>query len=381
MNDKSHFDALVSSLYEASLDPAAWSNSLPEIARQCQADNIHLLVWDPAQPNPLFSLAPGMNEDMEMSYRAYYGAIDPRRLLASQLPIGNWMACNQHFDGRTVDRSEFFQDYLIPGGCRYLLGTHLVRYGNLDVFVGMHRAPGRKPFSAAEIDFTKRITGHFQRAARLWLGTEELRQRAAIGEHAMDSVELGVIATDVSGKVRYANRYADALLRKGRLLRSNRGRLAATEPQDAKRFQAALQDAATTGQGQSLSLGSNERIGRSGYQVAVLPIGSTGPLAGYTTTGKLLVLISNARHRRTPTVQQLMSIFGLSPAEARLTRSLGAGESMDSYAKTNNLSVNTVKTQLKSVFAKTGTTRQAELARQIAIIPAIRGQSREQDDS
>lgn len=372
MNDQENHDSLVRSLYEAALNPAAWSDSLPEMARQSGADNIHLLVWDPVRPEPSFSLAPGMTEDMEMSYRAHYGAIDPRRLLVSERAAGNWMACHHHFDARTVGRSEFFQDYLIPGGIRYLLGTCLVRHGGLDVFVGMHRAPGRQPFSDAELHLVRRLTGHFQQAVRLWLGTEDLRQQAAIGGQGMDAVELGIVAIDTDGRVKYANRYAEALMREGKLLHVRQGKLAATEPGDAQRLQGALRQAATTRHGQSLGLGSVKRADTSPCHVVVVPIGPEGPLAMCVNPARLLVLISYTRRRRMLTVQQLMLIFGLSPAEARLARSLGAGDSMDSYAKTAGLSINTVKTQLQSIFAKTGTTRQAELARQIAVIPVVR---------
>jgi len=54
---------------------------------------------------------------------------------------------------------------------------------------------------------------------------------------------------------------------------------------------------------------------------------------------------------------------GLTEAEAKLAYFLVEGGTLASYALTTSLSRNTVRSYLKSVFSKTGATRQAELIR------------------
>ena len=76
--------------------------------------------------------------------------------------------------------------------------------------------------------------------------------------------------------------------------------------------------------------------------------------------------------RRFATAGQLMELFGLSGAEARLTRALCQGDSVEEYARDQGLKLPTVRTQIRSVFAKTGTERQATLIRLIAGIPVAR---------
>ena len=58
----------------------------------------------------------------------------------------------------------------------------------------------------------------------------------------------------------------------------------------------------------------------------------------------------------------LHSRFHLTPAEVRIALGIARGESLATIAIANGTSVETVRTQLKSVFNKTGTHRQAELA-------------------
>lgn len=76
--------------------------------------------------------------------------------------------------------------------------------------------------------------------------------------------------------------------------------------------------------------------------------------------------------RRVASAQQLISLFGLSPAEARLARALCHGETLEEYAEEQSVKLPTVKTQLRAVFAKTQTDRQVALVNLIAGIPPLR---------
>lgn len=57
----------------------------------------------------------------------------------------------------------------------------------------------------------------------------------------------------------------------------------------------------------------------------------------------------------------LRSRFHLTPAEAQIALGIAGGETLAAIAKARGASVSTARTQLKCVFAKTGTHRQAEL--------------------
>jgi DNA-binding CsgD family transcriptional regulator len=66
-------------------------------------------------------------------------------------------------------------------------------------------------------------------------------------------------------------------------------------------------------------------------------------------------------------------LFGLTPAEARLARILAAGDSLKDAAEQLAVAESTVKSQLKSIFAKTDTSRQSQLVRLVLLtLPHIR---------
>jgi DNA-binding CsgD family transcriptional regulator len=64
-----------------------------------------------------------------------------------------------------------------------------------------------------------------------------------------------------------------------------------------------------------------------------------------------------------PDVERILrSGFGLTQAEACVALAITRGESLDEIARARGVTVATTRTQLKSVFFKTQTHRQAELA-------------------
>ena len=70
--------------------------------------------------------------------------------------------------------------------------------------------------------------------------------------------------------------------------------------------------------------------------------------------------------------QQVAELFDLTSAEARVAAAIAEGSDLKSLADRLSLSVETVRGQLKSVFRKTGTRRQNELAARILLSPALR---------
>lgn len=56
----------------------------------------------------------------------------------------------------------------------------------------------------------------------------------------------------------------------------------------------------------------------------------------------------------------------LTPAESRIAHGIARGEPLSAIAKANGISIGTARTQLKSVFVKTGTHRQAQLVALLA---------------
>ncbi len=92
--------------------------------------------------------------------------------------------------------------------------------------------------------------------------------------------------------------------------------------------------------------------------------GNTGP--------HMVVILISLDVVPQPTSEPLRKIFDLTPSEARLAVEISAGKSPEEIAEATHVAIGTVRKQLHSIFAKTGTHRQAELVAllaHVAILP------------
>jgi DNA-binding CsgD family transcriptional regulator len=76
-----------------------------------------------------------------------------------------------------------------------------------------------------------------------------------------------------------------------------------------------------------------------------------------------------------PPVELVMSLFDLTPAEARVARGLAAGKTVEDLAGDNGVSPNTVRAQVRGVLEKTGCQRQTDVVALLGGISAVRGES------
>ena len=74
-----------------------------------------------------------------------------------------------------------------------------------------------------------------------------------------------------------------------------------------------------------------------------------------------------------PPVELVMSLFDLTPAEARVARGLASGKTVDDLAGDNGVSANTVRVQVRGVLEKTGCQRQTDVVALLGGISVVRG--------
>lgn len=76
-----------------------------------------------------------------------------------------------------------------------------------------------------------------------------------------------------------------------------------------------------------------------------------------------------------PPVELVMSLFDLTPAEARVARGLAAGKTVNELAGDNGVSPNTVRVQVRGVLEKTGCQRQTDVVNLLGGLSVVRGES------
>ena len=93
--------------------------------------------------------------------------------------------------------------------------------------------------------------------------------------------------------------------------------------------------------------------------VHVIPL--RGAISGIFSAASCLLVITAVARPQIASAQVIQGLFDLTPAEAKVARGIAAGKTVDDLANEAGLAVGTVRQQLKSVFSKTGVSRQTEL--------------------
>jgi DNA-binding CsgD family transcriptional regulator len=185
---------------------------------------------------------------------------------------------------------------------------------------------------------------------------------AGLAERALDMLDHALVIVNEAGSVHYRNRLANAVLKSAASpltvsagILGARGRALHAELHDAIRL-ACLQR-------RSSALAASRGM-QAPLRLLVVPMDAAGGR-------EAAVWILEPPSPRLPHPRILGVLFGLSRAEARLALRLLAGLTPQECAREAGVGVATVRSQLHSMFAKTGARRQAELVALLARVPVL----------
>jgi PAS domain S-box-containing protein len=180
-------------------------------------------------------------------------------------------------------------------------------------------------------------------------------------EETLDLLATGTIVVTAGARVLLANRSAERLLRRGNVLRIENGRLSATDPWHEKELQKLVDQAIEPGVVEPMA-------GIGVMNIASRAVGDTlhlivSPLReaedGATPAAAIIVRDRAAQTAVNPAF--LRRLYGLTPAESRVVAELAKGKRLQEVADGLQVSLNTVRNQLKQAFTKTHTNRQSDL--------------------
>ncbi len=223
---------------------------------------------------------------------------------------------------------------------------------------------GALPFGRRDKALSRMLAGHIARALSV---AQHLRATSTACNESLEAIDLmaaGVVIFDNRGRITHLNPASRRLLR-GDAESANATRSlgkpgeVTMPPADAAPGQ--LQAVATkTLTGMSSGRPGYGRLPRTGRRspLILMIMPCTGnkadepPRIGY---------LLDPDQRRQPDARLFADVYQLTPAEIRLLGHLSAGMSLGDIATTTAISPDTLKSQLKSIFKKTGTHRQSDL--------------------
>jgi DNA-binding CsgD family transcriptional regulator len=128
----------------------------------------------------------------------------------------------------------------------------------------------------------------------------------------------------------------------------------------------ALQTARTSGNSVSRSFPLPRNKEAPPAVMHLLPF--RGAARDIPVSAAFLLIVTQIDRSRVPTVETIQGLFDLTPAEARVARSLAVGSSVAATARHLAVGVETVRTHVKAILFKSGMSRQTDLVAAIASV-------------
>ena len=178
-------------------------------------------------------------------------------------------------------------------------------------------------------------------------------------DEALDILDYALLIVDGEARIGFKNRAAARVLQESQALGDADGTLTVRPRSLAQQVTQAIQSAAVNGM-------TSLRIPKAN--------GSQRPLGLIFTpmVQRVAIWIVDTESPSSASERLLGTLFGLSRAESRIALALVEGQTAEEYARGAGVGIATVRSQLHSIFGKTGTRRQAELVALLCRLPALK---------
>jgi DNA-binding CsgD family transcriptional regulator len=370
------FSATIEMLYAAAGGAASWSDALLAI-ENLTGSTAAVINLVPKVPNtePKNLVGSIALEDVAEWERDYM-AMCPRVAAGMTMPNAPYICDYMILSEAEMDRDPVYEWYG-RHDLRYFIGSTLADTPQYKVMWSLQRSKVQGHAQRAEIDLVELLNPHLARALALAVRLGTLDQRCRFDLALIDAMPQAVFALDGDGKVVMTNASADCLISESDALVVFDGKLQCRVGSDQARLDsavaAALDAAAIEHKGGWVRV--QRTSSRRALMAFVAPLISPESLFG-AMEPKALLVIGDAAETLAVDERALHDLFSLTQVEARLACALSAGHSIESAAALFGVQPETVRSELKAVFRKTGVNRQQDLVRLItslALTPRIHG--------
>lgn len=366
-------EQLLDTIYAAALDPGLWPRAMSELS-DVVGGNAAVLSRLDIVSGAGAAVVLNNNRRTLADYFGYYYRINPLQLVDDPASyVAGWtpkmLRDEDWIDRETFEASEYYNDFLRPIEAEWGVILRLGLNGHELTALSIGRAYRHGRFEDAEVAALARFHPHLIRATGLGRRYATIQQCADGLAAAVDRSRTAMMLVDADAVLLHANAAADRLIRADDALSLREGRLTARDPAGGHALSAAIAGAASADRSRRIA-GSFE-----------LPLpGCPAPLRGaampvleneaalFARGCAALVSVTHP----VADAGSLAAAFGLTAAEGRLAADLLAGLDLRASAARRDISINTVRSQLASAFAKTGTHRQVDLVRLLAATEAGR---------
>ncbi|WP_211463210.1 helix-turn-helix transcriptional regulator [Collimonas silvisoli] len=369
--ERSSYDDLLSLLYDAVMAPGGFQGFIEAFCSVFRLKAATLLIRHVNTQEMKGLWVHGIAKEWFESYALEYASEDILAHHMTASPIALFYASNLDLPHpERFPENRFYREWIEPQGVAYAAGGIVLREGAWVTEFFLQRAPEHLAFMREELNEFNQVIPHLQRAIQMRQRFTELQLGHSFMSGSLDVLAMPTLLFDEYSRVVHTNRNANALLSSGISLSIEGGHLFTSDAAATRGLNLELTNAIRASRGSGAELAGVvllPRLERLPLMLMIAPLRLAG---AFPVQGAALLFIFDPEMTPTITSDLVRRLFGLSEAEAELAVALCSGKTLDDVAKERGTSMNTIKSQIKSIFLKTGTKRQSELVSLLLASPA-----------
>jgi DNA-binding CsgD family transcriptional regulator/PAS domain-containing protein len=367
---------IIDRIYACVLEPESWPGLLRLISSAGENAGSSIVLYDRWGGERSRVFEHGVDQSHLRLYFENLTAIKlPGNARAVSPPVGDITTMTMLCGERESMEHDFYVRWVKPSGFRDMIGVLVLKSGKRRAWFSVARTAIQSHYVKADLEFIDWLSPHICRAFTVADALEFQASRIEQLEQTVDALSTGVFLTDRGG-ITYMNGSARKLVDSNRTLKLKNNRLTAAKSRAADMLEHAVADSL---QGKAPAKCGSHMVAIQGEDgegllASVLPLkwrDAQNPLAGMP--GSAAIFVQDASQPAQIAGVAFAKLYGLTPAELRVSLEIAQGQSVQELTEVLGISVNTIKTHLKHIFAKTGVTRQGELARLVMMsTPPVR---------
>ncbi len=359
-------ESLLSPLYDTIGNPGGWRGFLDALSHAYGGAMSGITMYDYARRTGFADSSTGLEPAFGSSYARYYAGLNPWLGAAEQRPVGLVTLSDNILPYADLLRTEFYNDWCRPQNLGGGVGATIERNGRRVSAVTVLLSRATIDGDPAAVARLQLLTPLILRVSQLQRQFAVLEARTLAAEGAIDRLASAMLLLNATGQVVYMNAQAERLVAAadGVTIRAGRLNLAVIHETEVLRqllkttFSGSVEPGSPPGGVMRVTRPS----GASAFDLLVAPVPERITGIGLNHD-HAAVFIRDPTTRLTTPLAWLRSVFNLSPAEAKLMHALLDGASLGELVQQWGVGKETLRSQLRAIFAKTGTNSQADLVR------------------
>lgn len=358
---------VLKSLYLAALEPGRWADFLGETRAALRSPVSGFSVFDVELRSNRIWLTSGLDEGSLREYDEHFAARNPRTRLLRGLPRGGWFRCHEHFDDRFVRRNEFYQDFLAKRDLRYAMAGVMVRTRRFTVHFGAWRDMRAGEFDGRDLETVNALTPHLQSV----LSYAALAGRQEFSSPAGEDEDSAVVIVAAGRRVLSMNAIAEKRFRGmtsqevkvvNGVLEFTSARLNADVDRhlDACRRLFRPRRAEALSEDNRFSVLAEPLLSERGRRLRLIPLDPERIIWIPDSDAPLAKLVLDVE-QGIPSPRVQAGSMRLTAAEGEVARLVCKGLTLAEIARQRGVQRSTVKSQIDSLFHKSGARTQKAL--------------------